>query len=193
MKAVVTASAVGVGIAACLLIFAASILPRGQREVGRIESAQGIPFPALEGTTTITQTLAHADVFLREPVVFKQLTLSFEFRPITTTPLAVGVRENSFWLSYRPVTFFSPDEESDTAWQTATVNFPLTDKLQEADRSIDVMFIAGKQAEAFLENQVNDPTLWEMRNLRAAVSVYWPSRDELKDYIRSVLYMERAL
>lgn len=177
----------------CSLIFAASILPTGQRDMRQLKNVQGIPYPVINGGTTISQTLAHTDVYLREPTAFKQLTLVFEYQPEAVEQLAVGVRENAFWLSYTPVVFFTGPATLDSQWRQARVTIPLTDKLQELDRSIDVMFIAGPQSEAHLDDPLLDQTVWHIRNLEAQVSYHYPQQAQLKDYLRSIITRERAL
>lgn len=176
------------------LIFCLSLLPRGQRELGTIENIHGILYPELvEGHTRarlITESLAHADIYLEEPVLAKQLELTLTYRPINLTTLAVGVREDSFWLSYgerqeiyrqvdSPV---SVTDGNSPGVSTVQLTVPLTDKLQETDRSLDLMFFAE-----------GDTPLWELHDLKANVTYARPTYRQFRNYVGSVLKRERAL
>ncbi len=186
---------VGGGLILLAVIFAASLLPRGVREVAALTNVHGIPFAQADDWTMVTQALAHTDVYLREPVAFKKLVLTFEYVPRNTQSLAVGVRGNAFWLSYAPITFYEATSDlSNDDTQVATVVLPLTDTLQDVDRSIDVMFVANGQTEGSLKNELVDTTMWQIRSLQARTAVEnLPTRAELKDYLRSVLTQERPL
>lgn len=176
------------------VIYLASLLPQGARQLGAITNIRGIPYPETPQGAQISQTLAHADLYLKEPVLGKRLTLSFSYSPLTSDTLAVGVRENDFWLSYTPVLFYQRnDDESGTEWRAASVSIPLTDKLQEPDRSIDVMFIANGNPEAYLNQELDDDTLWYLRDVQTQVSYHRPSRTQVQDYLRAILKRERAL
>ncbi len=183
------------GIFLLAVLFAISLLPRGVREVAALTNVHGIPFSPTGDWTEVTQALAHTDVYLREPVAFKKLLLTFEYVPHDSRSLAVGVRENSFWLSYAPITFYeASDTTANEAPRTATVELPLTDKLQDVDHSIDVLFIANGQTEGSLKNELADTTKWHIRNLQARTVVETiPPRAALKDYLRSILTRERPL
>lgn len=161
-----------------ILIFGLSLLPHGQRNVTPLENIHGIPFPSQNNAQVITEELAHADVLLNEPVLAKNLTLTMTFRPGNLERLGVGVRENEFWLSYTPIMLY-PNPHL-----TQTVTIPLTDKLQEKDRSLDLMF--------FAEAKNNSPR-WELVNLTASTEQAIPTTTQLKDYLRSIIYKERAL
>lgn len=189
------ATVLGGSLILLAVLFGISLLSRGERANAELTNVHGIPFSTSGNWTSVTQALAHTDVYLRESVAFKKLVLTFEYVPHNSQRLAVGVRENSFWLSYAPITFYEAtstimNEET----QVAVVELPLTDKLQDADRSIDVMFIANGQTEASLTNELADTTRWQIRNLRARTVVEsHPTRVALKDYLRSVLTQERPL
>ncbi len=181
-------------VVAYLVLFAVTLLPTGDRSISLLENVQGIPFPIDHDSIVVSQTLAHADIYLREPVIFKQLHVSFDYLPEATSQLAVGVRENSFWLSYAPHIFYRQSAQPAPAtFQHADLTLPLSSALQEKDRSLDIMFIAGNSPVAYLANQEDDRTLWQIKNLRAEVTYALPRPAELRDYLRSVVTRERAL
>lgn len=165
------------------LIFVVSLLPIGPRSTGPIENTQGIPYPRLQDKIIVTEELAHADVYLREPVLGKNLVLEIDFTPVNITSLAVGVREDSFWLSYgsRQEIYPTPTE----GVSTVSVEIPLTDKLQEADRSLDLMFFA--QAPDGQEPQ------WELHDLKIRTSYAPITYTEFRNYLGSLINRERAL
>jgi len=171
-------------IAATAVIFAVSLLPAGARSVGAPETTQSIPYPGVNGRVHIDEPLAHADVYIAQPVFAKQVRLTVTFIPTNIDSLAVGVRENSFWLSYQPQRLYARDQAPAGTDQpiTETVTIPLTDKLQEADQSVDVMF--------FTEG--SDPS-WELISVQAQVEQARPTWLEVKDYARAILYRERPL
>ena len=83
-----------------LLLFSLSLLGTGERKVGPVETIQGIPYARGAAGIHIDEAMAHADIYLGQPVIGKKLILTLEFIPTTISGLSVGVRENSFWLSY---------------------------------------------------------------------------------------------
>ena len=180
-----------VGIVAIGYLIA--LLPVGEREVAQLTNAQGMPFAPVEAGYQISQALAHFEVYLREPVLFKELQLSFSYLPLASTSLAVGVRENDSWLSYTPTVFYVADQVSGGEFQSANITIPLTDKLQATDRSIDVMFFANGQREESLLHEPNDSTLWYIRDIYAEVQYAWPTKAAFKDYVRAIITRERPL
>ena len=175
------------------LVFCGSLLPRGARDTTALTNVHGIAYEQINQEFLVTQALAHLDVLLHEPVALKELRLSFQFHPQQIETLAVGVRDNSFWLSYQPVVFYDAAVANNQSTQTATVTIPLTDKLQDADRSIDVMFIANGETEASLQDETRDTTLWSISHIQAEVAYAWPNLPQARDYIRSVIVRERPL
>ena len=170
--------AISTGVVLASLIFLASLLPQGTRRLGPIENIRGIPYPRLaKEQILITEHLAHADVYLKEPALAKQLLLEIDYDSGNTTSLFVGVREDSFWQSYGSRVPLNREESK------ARIVIPLTDKLQETDRSLDLMFFA----------EANDDPLWEISSLRASVQYSVPNWPEFKNYVRGILYRERAL
>lgn len=178
-----------------VLIIGLSLLPRGARDIGPIETIQGLPYPEREGKYVISEPLAHADVNLIEPAIAKTLVLDFEYLPRDTQQLAVGVRENSFWLSYPRQTFYRhSDNASVTVARHATVYLPLTGALQDKDRSVDLMFFAdGVQDDSWQKQPEHVHTAWEIVDVRARVEYAWPTPAELKDFARAVITRERPL
>ena len=152
------------GIALTGSIFAEPVLKFGERTVTPLENIHGIPFAAQNNVQVITEELAHADIFLTEPVLAKNLTLKISFRPGNLQRLSVGVRENDFWFSYTPIPLYP---SSSASWRTTqTIVVPLTDKLQEKDRSLDLMFFAEAKSRE---------VQWELVSLTATTSLSYRS------------------
>lgn len=174
-------SAVFIILAASLLtvlFFGASLLTSGERTVSPLENIHGLPYPAAR----ITEKLAHADIYLREPVLAHQLNLTITFNPRALNQLSVGIRENEFWLSYRPTLLFNSTHDPLGHTVTRSISIPLSDKFAEKDRSLDLMF--------FADGSTID---WELINLQTNVTRVRPTGPELKDYLRSIIKRERAL
>lgn len=183
-------------IAALALI---NVFKQGERIVTSLTTIRGVPYPLLQNRTVITESLTHADIELAEPVLAKELELSIEFIPRSTRHLAVGIRRDPFWLSYEPTVFYTSTTESTTPIST-TVNIPLTDKLQDADRSIDLMFFADTSpadivsgSSAVLDAPTADTTNWELVSISARVHPTRPDRAAIKEYVRSIVKRERPL
>jgi hypothetical protein len=175
---------VGAAALLALIIFFMSLIPAGERSLGHLETIYGIPYPARANVIHVDEPLAHADLYLRQPAFGKQLELTVDYIPSNIESLAVGIRENGFWLSYPQQPMY--DRETTTTSNlspiTSKVTIPLTDKLQEPDQSLDLMFFAeGENPE------------WELVSLTARVTHDWPTYREFKDYARATLYRERAL
>lgn len=164
----------------------------GPRAISPIENIHGIPFPALPGQPTIiTEKLAHTDIFLKEPVLAKKLKLTVTFSPGNLTKLEVGVRENSFWLSYPKVTLYAGNEGGLSI--TKTITIPLTDKLADKGGSVDLMFFATNPTSQTIEDEgIADQTLWQLYSLKTEVFPTWLSWPEVKDYIKSIITREKA-
>ncbi len=178
--------AVLAGVILTGILFAAPLLKAGERAITPLENIHGIPFPARDNAQVITEPLAHADIFLVEPTLAKNLALTITFHPGNLDRLGVGIRENDFWLSYTP----TPLNHSTSAppaggWRTTqTITIPLTDKLQEKDRSLDLMFFAEAKS---------SEVQWELVSLTAATTPTMPTKAQLADYLRSIIKKERAL
>lgn len=160
------------------ILFAVPIMKFGERAITPLETMHGITFPSQNNAQVITEELAHADIFLTEPALAKNLTLNITFRPGNLQRLGVGIRENDFWLSYSPISLYP----SSALTQATTI--PLTDKLQEKDRSLDLMFFA---------EAASHQLQWELVSLTATTTPTMPTGDQLKDYLYSIIKKERAL
>lgn len=171
---------------ACILIILMGVVwgvyalfSHGERDIAHLENIYGIPYARLDGKTYVEEELAHADVFLKEPVIGKELVLTVDFNPGNVDELSVGVRENSFWLSYpKYVLHYTASPEP----QHAVIRIPLTDKFQEPDESIDVMFFAKGE----------DQMSWILHSVSARTELVMPAYAEWKDYVRSILTWEVA-
>ena len=182
-----------VGLLLAVGIFLASLVPVGNRSIGVIENIDGIPYPVQDDSVQVTEKLAHADIFLKEPVFAKALRIRVQFDPQDLETLTVGIRENSFWLSYPAVQLYSSQDDSSVPMQKELI-IPLTDKLQEADRSVDLMFFATTDTTASaVDEGVSDSVVWDLQSLEVETIYDMPTLAEVKDYVKSVIYKERAL
>jgi len=166
-------------------LFLSQLLINSSPTFTRLENIHGIRFPETNGQIDVTEKLAHLDIELSEPVFAQELVLKINFIPLETEELYVGVRENSFWLSY-PWQQIFPGE--------VDLIIPLTDKLQDTDRTIDLMFLAGPKAglaNPDLKNQ--DTTHWQLVSLTASVRPAIPTLPQIKNYLASLLKRERPL
>ncbi len=180
-------------LALVTIIFIGSLLPAGSRTLGPIENIDGMPFATNNGATQVTQQLAHVDVYLREPVLLKQLRLKIDFDPLAVERLEVGVRADSFWLSY-PREVIYDRRQGVGGRRTQEVVIPLTDKLADADRSVDVMFFAKTLTSGEeVDRGASDDTHWQLWRLAASVERAWPNAKQLKDYVKSILGRERII
>lgn len=164
-------------------IYTISIIPTGTLNASRLENIHGIPFPQRGGQTIIEENLAHTDIHLKQPVFAKKLEITVEFLPTNIKSLAVGIRENDFWLSYPKYEIAIPPKTTSLPEDavTSTVTIPLTDKFQEPNQSLDLMFFA----------EGENPQ-WKLVNLTTTTTSTWPSYLEFKDYARSIIMRERA-
>jgi hypothetical protein len=180
------------GILLPLLLITPSIFSSGQRDIGTIENIHGIPFPKQDNSFYITEVMAHADIFLKEPVFPKLLKLTVTFSPGSTQSIDVGVRENLFWLSYEKINFYQASQNNSLSEITKTITIPLTDKLQEKDRSIDLMFFANSNNKAYdADKPTTDNTHWILHDIQAKVISTKPTNLQIKDYIKSIIQKER--
>ena len=184
--------ATSLGLAA--LLFAASLLPTGARFLGIVENIHGIPYPQVAGSTAVLEHLAHSDVFIDQPVVGKGLRATVSFTPVAVKKLYIGVRENDFWLSY-PWQLVYEKKGSESSYPiTKTVVIPLTDKLQEADQSLDLMFLADPDTLALEpERPLEEKVHWNLHELQVETINLKPTPGQLRDYIRSIIKRERPL
>lgn len=185
------ASAAGVVLVG--LIYLASLLPVGERNMGVLENIDGIPFPMSDSHYVVTEKLAHTDLYLKEPVLLKQVRLKLEFDPLNIERLSIGVRENSFWLSY-PEEIIYDQRQGGEGKIVREVIIPLTDKIQANDRSVDIMFFARTAGDtADIDAGTSDQTLWHLYSLEASVGRSSPNWTQFKDYLKTVVKRERPL
>jgi hypothetical protein len=163
-------------------IYAVSVMQSGTRSIGTVTNIHGIPFPEVDGAVHILEDMAHTFIYLREPVAFKTVEVVVTFHPGNATHLAVGIRENPFWLSYPKHTIYEEGAHP-AERQTRQITIPLTDKLQRPDRSIDMMFFAESEQEVS----------WQLYDIEVTVTPAMAPRDQLRQYIRSIIRKERPL
>lgn len=172
-------------------IFIAGIFRSGIRDASALETITGIPYPNSDSGVVVSEALAHADIYLHESVFAKELTLRLVFDPGNAKKISVGIRENSFWLSYAPKVIW--DDTNDAGVQNVTVSFPVTASLQDTDRSLDVMFFADGDATANIERGSEHDVVWTLESMQASVQPVLPTLADSKDFVRSVIMKERAL
>lgn len=165
-------------------------------DTGAQENIDGIPFPLVANQPLITEKLSHTDLYLKQSRLAKSLSITIVFTPMAITALDVGVRENSFWLSYNKINICCSAEElaHPSTSITKTINIPITDKLADQDGSLDLMFFAANPASQAAEDEgISDQTMWLLNNLSVVSHPALPSLVSLRDYFRSALTRERAL
>lgn len=174
-------------------LFGISLTVTGNRDISALENIDGIPFPRPDNAVLITEKLAHADIYLQEPVLAKNLRLTITFNPKHTKELAVGVRANSFWLSYPKVNIYNMATDRPGV-QSRELLLPISTAIQDTDRSIDIMFFATTAVSTASEDEgVFDAVDWELHNLTAKTELTWPSAVEVKNYLGSIIHRERPL
>jgi len=198
-----------------LIMLVLPVFSSSSPDLGALENIHGIAFPVPPpagggdrggGSVTVTEKLAHADIYLDHSVLAKQLKLTITFTPLDTQELSVGIRENSFWLSYPKIKLYKIGSGKTSRGKTPGVNaktpgveervifIPLTDKLADSDGSIDLMFFASNQDDQSAEYEgVADTTLWQLHDIQAEVSPVIPTKPQLKDFLRSKLNREQVL
>lgn len=186
---------------AAAAITAVALTSQARPRIGPVANIHGLPFPVGEGSAfVITEKLAHADIYLQKQPLARQLILTITFTPHATILLEVGIRENSFWLSYPKYVLYEKKSDAPVASApiTKTVSIPLTDKIVDRDGSVDLMFFAepvnqSPAAKATEDAGVLDTTYWQLQELTAQTKFSWPNRNELKDYLKSILTREKPL
>lgn len=193
MKIIITHILLGVCLT--ILILLPSLVRTGMRETTPLESITSVPMPTRANSVVITEPLAHTNVLLHQPVFAKELVLTITFIPKDVENLAVGVRENSFWLSYQPITFYGRQSENSQTIHEQTVRIPLTDKLADRDQSLDVIFFTNSPVDidSFIQDPTQSQVNWELVSLTAEVTHTSPTWAQTKDFIKSVIYRERVL
>lgn len=184
----------GLALLLTVVLFGVSLLPTGAREITPVETINGIPYVTTGEVTDVSEDLAHFDIKLQEPVLAKRLTLDFDYNPGTVKTLAVGIRGNSFWLSYDLQPFYEATTDHTSGWHHASVTVPLSAALADTDRSIDAMFVTNATPDLVqLATNRQETTTWQLRHLQAHVSYAGPTLAEFKDYIKSVITRERPV
>lgn len=184
---------VGAGAALMLAIYIFPIFSSGSRNIGNIETIHGIPYPKDGQAIIVEEKLAHADIFLQEPVLAKQLILTISFEPGNTKAIDVGIREGGFWFGYAKEPLYRRGVDP-AAFQTKQIRFPLSTAFQDTDRSIDSMFFSTTSVStADIEEQDHDSVSWKVYSVTANVAPYAVSYAEVKSYLHSILSRERAL
>ncbi len=187
----ITIIAAGVGIA--LLVYLLPVVSSGTRRIGKLETIHGIPYPHDGETILVEEKLAHADVYLQEPVFAKQLHMLVSFEPGNTNAIDIGVREGGFWFGYAKQPLYRKGKDP-AGFQTKEIIFPLTTIFQEKDRSIDTMlFSTSATSTTAIEEADADTVSWKLHSMIASTSTYMPTMQETKEYIRSIISRERAL
>jgi len=187
------------GVVLATFIFSFSLLNEGVRSLAPIETIKGIDYPRLDSGAQIYEALAHSDLALLEPAFGKNVDLTVAFTPHDIEHLSIGIRRNSFWLSYEMIPLYSRTNASDPEQSILRrITIPLTDKLQDKDRSLDVMFFADTTKSS--GHHVIDPATligqqvyWELETFEAAVVNTTPSPLATVNYLASILTRERAL
>lgn len=181
---------IGLSLLFVVGIFSFDLMKKGERNAGNVESIDGVPYPSIDNVVHVEEKLAHADVYLKESVFAKVLDIDVVFEPIHINELYVGVRRDSFWLSYDKVPLYSG---VDGGKYTQRISIPLTDKFQDTDRSIDIMFFAYDENSSMKEDDgIYDTTHWALHSLTASVRPIVPAREEVRNYVRSIITKERA-
>lgn len=169
------------------------ILKTGSRAIDPLTTIHGIPYPETEQGIIITENLTHADIKLLEPVLAKKLKLTVTFTPHEQKSIQVSIRSKAFWLSYPWVNIKDQSDNSSNSPITKTITVPLTDKFQEPDRSIDLMFFAPTNGQTEPGQGVSDTTHFLIHDIQAEVSPARPTLDQLIDYLASLFLRERAV
>ena len=139
-----------------LLCVLGTLLPTSPN-LGPLENIHGIAYPQVDNHWHITEEMAHSDVYLTKPVLAQSLTLTITFAPRDLAKLEVGIRENSFWLSYPRQEIYNQNELLTTppagGLLTKNITIPLTNKLADRDGSVDLMFFSTPR-------RASDPVWW---------------------------------
>ncbi len=185
-----------IGLVLIILFLAANFFRSSSVAAGSLENIDGIPFPLDANRPLVTEKLAHADLYLNHSRFARRLELSITFTPLGLTGLAVGIRDNSFWLSYNKINLCCSEAElaQPNIPLTKLITIPVTDKLADQDGSLDLMFFATYPNSQLTEDEgVYDRTQWLLNNLTIINRPAWPDLSSLRDFIKSSLLRERAL
>jgi len=175
------------------VLFAVTLAQQGPRSASAPTDLYGVPFPIVNEATEIQSAIAHFDVNLTEPVLQKELVLSAAFSPGATKFIGVGVRSNSFWLSYDPLPLYDHRTSDGATLQTKEVHIPLTNKLQDTDRSIDVMLFTSESWPFDPATLIDQPASWQLHSLDVAIANTQASPLQMADYLLGLVTRERPL
>jgi hypothetical protein len=177
---------------ALIILMLAVFLPTASTGVrqGAFENIRSIPFPVTHRGILITEKLAHVDLLIPGLVVAKKLDLTLTLSPPINAPTFIGVRENSFWLSYTWIPLTLPNETEQTL--TREISIPLTDKIQDQDGSVDLMILTGTPAQVLPpETGPQEKITWTLQEFSAVITPTWPSPSEWRNFVTSLVYRER--
>ncbi|MGH9857920.1 MAG: hypothetical protein ACRD4B_08760, partial [Acidobacteriota bacterium] len=132
-----------------ITLYVASIVWPKSVDRGQLETIHGIPYPQHGQAIEVTESLAHTDVYLAQPAAFSALTITLDFDPQQLDQLSVGLRQDSFWLSYPKLTIYQKGSFP-RGRQTRTLTIPATTAFQEQDQSLDLMFFAVEDDQSIL-------------------------------------------
>lgn len=182
-------------ILSLLMYVAVSLIQPSVADFGQLENIYGQPYVQLTQNGAkqvhVTEKLAHVDLHPNQNIFAKKLRLTVTFSPHEIPALFAGVRENPFWLSYHWQPLLTQKSSQDTL--TRTIEIPLTDKLPDTNRSLDVMFLATRPENILPPSTPSDTTYWQLHRLEAKISPDVPSFAGIKNYIRSLLQRERPI
>lgn len=185
-----------IGIIAFFLLALAYVLTRQSASIGVFENIQGIPYPVTaSGVQVIVEPIAHADVFVHT-VFAKELEVVLSFIPYDSKRLALGVRQDSFWLSYSPQVFYTAalDSAQTTTLHEATIKVPITDKIVDSSGTIDMMIFSGTDSLELLSKNVEASRVkWELHSIGVKTKYVRPQFTQLRDFVRGIIMRERPL
>lgn len=190
-------SIVIISIFVTLFVFSDIMIKDGDVLLTPLETIDGIPYSHDGARVLVDETLAHSDVLLNASRFGKTLYLTIRFLPGSADTLAVAVRENSFWFSYQPVIFYDR-QQAGAAIEgeiEKTVTFPLTDKIQSDDQSLDVMFFARNKTnlpDPALERSQNTIS-WQLQSITGKQQSEIISWREFKQFSKRFLTRERPI
>lgn len=191
------ASAFAASLALAALAVSWFWLPSRAASFSALENVSGVPYPQTESRTQVYEPLAHADAAVAQLPLAKKIVLNVSFVPHRLKKLSAGMRENSFWLSYnRELLYQSDGLKDETSLLTRRLEIPLTDKLVDTNGTLDLMFFA-ENGQLITDETINHPEsskiYWELAGLDGQTEWQLPARAELKDFVKSLVFRERAL
>lgn len=159
-------------------------------DYGQVENIDGIEFPTDDGSYVVTEKLAHADVYVDGVTFGRVLSIKVKFKPDNVDELAVGVRENSFWLSYdrHPICCEGVKAGARSGFVEREVKIPLTDKIVDSNGSVDLMFFASNSESGPSEDDgLDDTVIWRLEDMVLEMRAVVPEWGEVKDFVKKLL------